>query len=316
MLHFSRYLVSDGTSLSIHFPAGVPTCGVYVLEFTDGTEYVGQSVSLLSRFTTHRRRWPGEIVGVRFVPLPASMLNEVERDTIAQRVAEGARLRNVDLVALPLRSEVLDLVVDPAVQDEWLSGQVDPVVIGYRGTQAAQRRRTLAKYRQLAEHDDFEKIVTGLASYIGSCIPWPHQTECGFWVVTSLPLTSRSKDRHRLAVVSINNVETLVLAETLQDDGQWATGGFMNIALTAQLPEEFANLVEPSNYRSTGDVHRLRFELDDLTDFLDEESIANGARELSIGLLRKGKGMFARFHDYNLADDIFIELDRALVANR
>ena len=33
------------------------------------------------------------------------------------------------------------------------------------------------------------------------------------------------------------------------------------------------------------------------------------ARKLAVGLLRKGGGMFARFHDYNLADDLFSVID-------
>lgn len=39
---------------------------------------------------------------------------------------------------------------------------------------------------------------------------------------------------------------------------------------------------------------------------LDSPAVAEGARRLAIGLLRKGGGMFSRrFHDYNLADDVF-----------
>lgn len=35
--------------MSALVPGGVPACGIYVLEFADGTEYVGQTVSLLAR---------------------------------------------------------------------------------------------------------------------------------------------------------------------------------------------------------------------------------------------------------------------------
>lgn len=235
-LRFRRWELSDGLSLSAVVGPGFSGCGIYVLEFADGTEYVGQTVNLLSRFTSHRRRWPNEIVAARFAPAPQDLLNQYERDVVARSVAAGARLRNVDLVTLPLGPAALDLVVDRAVRDEWLRGDTESVNIGERGAVAAQRRQTLAKYRALEARPDFPALADALSAYIRFCLPWPHQTEARFWVLTSLPGSGRSSTWHRLAAISVNNVETLVLGEARNDPGDpWEFAGFMNVDIDTPL---------------------------------------------------------------------------------
>lgn len=69
-LRFQRWEVSDDLSLSALVGPGFNGCGIYILEFNDGTQYVGQTVSLLSRIASRRRRWPGQITALRFAELP------------------------------------------------------------------------------------------------------------------------------------------------------------------------------------------------------------------------------------------------------
>lgn len=312
-LRFQRWEVSDDVSLSALVAPGFNGCGIYVLEFDDGTEYIGQTVSLLSRIASHRRRWPGQITGLRFAEVPREALTQAERDVVARIAATGIGLRNTDLVALPLSSAALDLVVDRAVQDDWLRGETEPLNIGERGTLALQRRRTLQQYRTLAERSDFPTIVKAMADYLRCCVPWPHQTEARFWTITSMPSTGRSSTWRRLAVITVNNVETVVLGESRDTPGDlWQPGGFMNLDANTSVPHDIAPYVEVAGYKTVGDVTRLW--LDDPPDVstaLQLPAVSEGARRLAIGLLRKGKGMFSRYHDYNLADDIFAELQQA-----
>ena len=58
-----------------------PGPGVYVLEFADGSEYVGQSVHPISRLATHRRRYK-DIVAVRFTSVDRADLDRVEQEII------------------------------------------------------------------------------------------------------------------------------------------------------------------------------------------------------------------------------------------
>lgn len=312
-LRFQRWEVSDDLSMSALVAPGFNGCGIYVLEFEDGTEYVGQTVSLLSRIVSHRRRWPGQITGLQFAEAPREALTQAERDVVARKAAIGIGLRNTDLVALPLSSAALDLVVDRAVQDDWLRGETDPLNIGERGTLALQRRRTLQQYRTLAERSGYPVIVQAMADYLRCCLPWPHQTEGRFWMVTSMPSTGRSSTWRRLAAITVNNVETVVLGEGRETPNEpWQPGGFMNLAIHTSVPRDIAHDVDVTAYKTVGDVTRLWLsEPRDVSTALECPAVSEGARRLAMGLLRKGKGMSSRYHDYNLADDIFAALEPA-----
>lgn len=82
-MRFRSWKVNDSVSLSVYTP---DACGIYVLEFSDDEEYVGQTRHLLSRFSAHRRRWPDEVVGIRFCEVEPDRLDEAERDAVALRV--------------------------------------------------------------------------------------------------------------------------------------------------------------------------------------------------------------------------------------
>lgn len=310
LLRFQRWEVSDELSLSALVGPGFGGCGIYILEFDDGTQYVGQTVSLLSRIASHRRRWPRQITAVRFAEVPQEELTQAERDMVARASATGVGLRNLDLVSLPLSSAALDLVVDRTVQAEWLRGETEPLNIGDRGSLALQRRRTLQQYRTLADRPDFETIVEVMGDYVRCCLPWPHQTEGRFWTITSMPSTGRTSTWRRLAAISVNNVETVVLGEYRDSPTvRWQPGGFMNLALDTQVPPALVPVVDQGSYKTVGNVKRLWLgDPRDVSESLAFPAIGEGARMLAMGLLRKGKGMFTRYHDYNLADDIFAAL--------
>lgn len=309
-LRFLRWELPAGVSLAALLPSSMSRCGIYVLEFSDGELYVGQTVSLLSRIASHYRKWPNDIVAVRFSATRRENLDQAERDVVAQLVAAGSRLRNIDLLALPLRSEALDMVVDPAVQAEWLAGESGALAIGDRGQIAQQRRKTRPRYRKLSKHSEYQHVLAALTAYIRECVPWPHLTEGRFWSVTSLPSTGRTSDWRRLAAVSINNVEVLVLGEALEEQSEgWKPEGFLNVALDTRLEDSGDFKTYRSEYRPTGQVLNIPFHrFGTVPEMLANPRISGPARELSMGLLRKGPGMFGRFHDYNLSDDVFVAL--------
>ena len=298
--------------MSAVLPEDMSRRGIYVLEFRDGELYVGQTVSLLARVATHARTWPGEIVAVRFAALETGDLDAAERDVVARLVQAGSRLRNVDLVALPLRSVALDVLVDPAVQAAWLNGESGPLSIGDRGRVARQRKRTEANYRLLQARPEFDTTVAAVAAYLRVCIPWPHVTEGRFWVVTSMPSTVRSAVGRRLCALSVNNVEVLVIGEVRDDDGGWQPTGFLNLAMEPDIWSEAGDLysVELGQYDKVGDVQRIEFASpEEVEDLLALPGVAAAARALAVGLLRKGTSLFGRFHDYHLADAVFAHLE-------
>jgi len=314
-VHFTRWEISSDTSLSAIMPDGMSHCGVYVLTFDDNEEYVGQSVDILARFATHRRHQTGTIVFLDFTPVPPDKLDIVERDTIARKRAAGISLRNIDLVDLPLRSEALDVIIDPAGQQEWLAGNVNNVILGSRPAEARTRRRQggtcKTGYTKLAERPDYPDLVNAFACYIATCIPLPQQTEKSFWSVTAYPSTGRSSTWRRLAALSINNVEVLVLGERCTNsDGTWITCGFMNLARDTVVPHRWVRYTDVANYASTGNLISLHLTYPGkVAKALREPTIIKRARRLAMGLLRKGKSMMARYHDIHFADDIFIQME-------
>lgn len=303
-----EYSLRDGASLSALLLPGRDHCGIYILIFGNGEEYVGQTVSLRNRIATHRRRWP-DIETVRILDVAVDHLDDTETRIIGERAVLGKQLRNINLTSCPPPSEILDSFVDRQVQLEWMAGQTDPVVIGERGQLAAQRRRTALKHRELSARSDYKLLVAALARYVQECLPWPHQTEGRFWTVTSLPSTGRTRQWRRCAALSVHNVEMLVLGEWREDAIQeWQPSGFLNV--DTSLPLGPQRRARNNHYRSTGPVNTIKFDAwTELMALLDERQVASAARSLAGHMLRKGNSLFAQFHDFHLADDIFIHLD-------
>ena len=304
MLRFRRYSVPGNVSLSAVLPRERPRCGIYILRFRDGRCYVGQSVDVLARFSTHRRRWGEQIVGVDFSPAPAGRLDDLERRTIQRLELEGERLVNSALVGLPMGEGPLDLVVERVEQEGWLSGCVEEAYDLEARIVEAERARCGEKFHELAARDDYQDLRLLLLLYLVRVVPWPHETERRFWSASSLPATKQSATHRRLCTVSVNNVETLVIAEVLHE-GEWLIAGLLNVAPGTATGHQ-GNVLRRT-YRTIGAVDSVHFDgLDDLGGLLNDPDVVAGARRTALGLMRKGRGMMARFHDTSLADDVFM----------
>jgi len=303
---FQRHSFPTGTSLSALLQPSGRLCGVYILEFDDGTEYVGQSIDFLSRFSSHQRHQPGTIIAFSFAELPRTELDQIERSTIQQRVDSDKRLRNHDLVGFPLSGPALDVVIEPAVQEEWLDSPNPRLVLGDRLNRPRANASMRQKYQQFKNLDVHKIVIQMLAEYIAVAVPWPHKTESRFWSVTAVPSTNRSPSHRRLAAITINNVEVLVIFHTREDKAQpWDLGWFVNVASDQPLPRSASQNSELTTfYAKAGEVRRvLAF---DPFDYHPQVAVA--ARKLALGLLRKGQGMMARYHNPLLADAVFKEL--------
>jgi hypothetical protein len=275
-LSFRHYSLPAEVSLSAVLPASSSRCGIYVLHFDDGLRYVGQSVSILSRFAAHRRHWGKAIVGLDFAPATAARLDALERRTIQRLERDGVALINSALVGLPMGESKLDLVVDRVEQERWLDGAAEEYDFADRLALARSRPRTGEKFARFSAHPEYDYLRIGLCVYLKLVVPWPHETERRFWSVTALPSTNRSAGHHRLSAVSINNVETLVIYEDLDSDG-WQVGGFLNVSPGLV----HSRAVAPNRYRTTGEVDAVVFSgWEDLVEMLDQPDVvaADGAR--------------------------------------
>ncbi|MDR2372569.1 MAG: hypothetical protein LBD77_00395 [Bifidobacteriaceae bacterium] len=309
-LRFTRYELTRGVSFAAQVDTSGLWTGIYVLEFANGHEYVGQATHFPTRLATHRRRWP-DLTAARFAPAADRDLDQLEQAMIDQRGKQGAQLRNQVGVIASAEPTTLDLDEGDAAPPEWITAEPGvPQVAGrWREPKGeAQDRPTATEaWRKLKMHDDYDGIVQTLALYVAYVInPRPDQTEGKGWYLSALPSTSRSRDHHRLAALSINNVEALVIMEGRESGAQpWEAFCFMNTAPVA-VPRWAAPETEAGYYKTTGKVTTVFARLwPDLSPLLLDRQMLQAARSLAHGLLRKGPGMFARFHNYHLADDVF-----------
>lgn len=308
-LTFAQYRVPTEVSLSAVLPASSSRCGIYVLHFDDGHFYVGQALDVLTRFAAHRRRWGQRVVAVDFAAASPAHLDSLERRTIQRLERDGFGLYNSALVGLPMGESPLDLVVDRVEQERWLDASAAAAYdLAERLELARTRTRSGPKFRKLASRGDYQGIRFALFLYLLEVVPWPHETERRFWSMTSLPSTKRTREHHRLSAISINNVETLVVNEVLDEEG-WFLGGFLNVAPGVASPHGWP--MRRHTYRTVGEVDTIAFGgWEGLLDLLEKPDVIDAARQTALGLMRKGSGMMAKYHDENLADDVFSLLEQ------
>lgn len=314
VLAFRHYELPPGVSMSAVLPASSPRCGIYVLHFDDGHRYVGQARDVLTRFGSHRRRWGDQITSFDFAPAAPGELNDLERRTIQRLEHDGTRLRNSALAGLPMGESPLDFVVDRVEQEQWLEGGTD-TEYDFEGriATAHERPRSGTNFAALRARGDYQDLRFALLLYLMSVVPWPHQTERRFWSMTAMPSTNRSRTQRRLTAISVNNVEVLVLVVVLEGD-EWVMGGFVNVSPDMVREADIGWPVGRNQYRTVGDVDAIYFVgAEALIGLLQRPDVVEAARRLALGLMRKGRGMMAKYHDESLADDVFAllaELER------
>ncbi|MEP7369258.1 MAG: nickel-binding protein [Dermatophilaceae bacterium] len=104
--------------------------------------------------------------------------------------------------------------------------------------------------------------------------------------------------------MSVNNVETLVLGDWLGEPEGLGVNGFINVA--PGMTDAHGWPVQRHRHRTTGPVDTIYFSgTAGLIDLLQMPGVVEAARRTALGLMRKGQGMMARYHDDSLADDVF-----------
>lgn len=313
-LQVERHQIERLRSVAHLFPASRGRQGVYALAFGNGERYVGQSTNVVGRLATHRRRWP-DIVSVEFSRVPkAGDLDEVEQRWIRAEAGREQGLRNIKHALGPINADCdLDFDVTSADQGAWLNDDVWLADEGARTDHKGQRAKTQMRYENLKASPLFDDIIRGLRSYVNACLPRPRATELTFWALSAAPSTNRST-WPRLAAISINSMETLVLGHFHHEPARpW---GFINVSKAKAQPatkrlfrRRHPGLdVISTSYEAAGpDVVRVQFDsVDQLTSLLDdpESPIREAARSLNLRLMRKGPTMQWRAHSPALADHL------------
>ena len=98
-----RFEVRDLSSIAHAMREQSTVRGIYRLTFSNGEKYAGQTVNIVSRFASHRRRW-ADITSLEFFPIAVGDLNTAERALIADTESHSD-VRNIKDTQLPRGSK-------------------------------------------------------------------------------------------------------------------------------------------------------------------------------------------------------------------
>ena len=310
-LHFTEHAIDDSGSLALFWATAPSTTGIYWLTFTDGTGYVGQSVSSRTRLATHRRRWPDAAL-IRFAPCPKERLNELERDTI-RHVQAFQQLRNKMLTNRPGGHGDLVVTVSPgqSLSLPWDRARRGPVDSAVHPPEATSREA--AKYALLRQVTNYQEIEGAAASLVASVIPSPRASQGLLWFASAVPSTNRSRGFRRLLAVSAGRLEILWTFEE-EHRGRYSNPSFLNVAPEADPGSLVRSLKQAGlsgadltrgHYRVVSGVQTLHAPNPaSLHRLLADPFILDSVYQLVVTMMRQGSAPLGRFHNRLLAEEL------------
>ena len=307
--------VSQRLSVADLFINKKPRCGIYLLSFSDGSFYIGQSSNVVRRFAEHKSNYM-DIFGFAFLDIIQKDLHQIEQSLIWKAEGLGMPLRNIVHMSTPSGETDLDDILTLEQQDQSVeepkSFDVSDVKVG-ASQDPTFRERYRRRYEKLSADAFFPDLKQLLRLYICQCIPAFRHTEFTFWAISCLPSTN-AETYPRFFCISANSMEVFVIGRERGLQGNlW---GFMNLSKKSfsEIYENSARFhlkhprveIEASDYRAGGqDQMQLRFSsLDDARQLIQDQVVARASRVLNLHLMRKGATLYSRYHSFDLADSI------------
>ncbi|WP_152930078.1 GIY-YIG nuclease family protein [Gordonia sp. w5E2] len=287
--------------------------GYYLLDFTNGDCYLGQSISIADRLKGHRSTHK-DIRGIRLRP-------DIEAGSIVNPLRhlldhEATLIHSVQQAGLPARNkaQMTYAIGDDSSLDDifrkngttsaaWLA---DPIGVNAHKQIAHspnQSRRSLTAaeddYRvwlkRTGEHADTVRSL--LRTYMERCLPLPRHTEYQHWVLSSprntpyfrtlsnLSIrnteafrTMIDKDKHLRGMLHVNGVE--LLGESMSDD-----------ALIRFMRQHPGVCVTETDFQEAGPFNLMLWapDLTSIDDLLDDTAVTRAAATAALHLMKKGK---------------------------
>lgn len=209
-LNFTRWNVNSTTGISPLIPAD-GRCGIYVIDFEDGSKYVGQSIDVVKRFATHTHGskhhipW-GDVVALSFAPAPPLELDVLEAQEIARQIGDGIHLRNRRGVIDSVGPSPLDSIVTVTEQKHWILGDWEPSPKDHAAFIEAAQNAEGTKLTARAPQDVAEAVLKDLAFALENIIPVAPETEKTYWTLSDYPSTAGG----RYATLNTGILEFLV----------------------------------------------------------------------------------------------------------
>lgn len=309
-LHFTEHTIADEGSLALFWAQSHSKVGIYQLDFADGSSYVGQSTSMRTRLTAHRRRW-NDVVKVRFADCPPELLNQLELATI-RKVERTRPLRNRLLTNRPGGDDIRFTVSQGRMLAlPWDRARRGAVSLpdSTRGHTALEGR----KFASLERRPGYEGLAGATAALITGAFPSPTETQQILWSVSALPSTNRAPGWRRLLTLSAGRLEIFRVFEQ-SSNVRSPHPGYLNIVdrgkgngvKRALMKARLGHLqVFDAKYRAVSGVQTI--EIPDAVTarrVFAEPSILDGVYELVITLMRQNSAPLGKSHNPPLAEDL------------
>lgn len=306
--------VRDLSSLAPAFKKGDSKCGVYRLHFENGEAYPGKTKNVVSRFASHRRRWP-DIVSVDFFPLPEAEITVAEQFLITETEARYS-VRNIMLTNRPRGNDPAEIVTatGSTVMLPWERERAKTATQSY--TDEVDK-----KVPQLLRHPLFPEVRDLLGWYISTTVQDPARTAKQLWTVSCMPSTNRTNTEHRLLTLSCGNLETLFIVASTSHDFANDPNAFVFVNMNTALLDDESRFRDPAGRWAVGrlgyrgeTVSSLQLDLGTFLaiiygdiDFPYFDELVDAAFNLNTRLMRRGSTMYSRFHNDRLADLLLAE---------
>lgn len=317
-LTFTVSPVDNEGSVAYLFNQTSGRTGIYLLEFTNGKAYVGQSRNVTNRLATHRRRWRGQICSIGFAACPLDSLDAQESAMIWELDRQGRSLENKKLTKRPAGVEPLP----------YTTQQGQPLMIPWereaRGRltrphwtaadESTVSARHQAKYEQLQANDVYPTLISALATLIDEAVPSPIETAQVLWTLSALPSTRQTASRRRLATLNAGRLEIAFFNEH-RNGAQLTHETILNVAPPRDKRRFQAALHTVGLDHTSTWVHDYSHEthvqviwvpdLGLVEDLLADPYIADLAYQLIVQYLRLGSNPLRRHHNHLLTNDVF-----------
>lgn len=315
---FRRFCVAGLDSIAPLLPRDQRR-GIYVLEFANGEQYVGQALNAVTRFAAHRhgsghhRPWQ-DIVAFQFFPVPEGPLTPVEFDHIARLRGEGARLRNRVGNLGHRQPSGLDELIPVEDQEHWVLGQGSFGVCDFPplldGVESKLTHRLRKRNPQL-----LTKVLADLNFSLRYLIPNASDLEGEFWTLSDFPSTSGG----RFATLNLGVLEFLYFPRVQMPfkGGVEECCAFINFPEGAFIEErdwrvgvefvhpDYSNIVFGCNEYNLCKVDYVRMPVGNLAHFMESDlRLLEVCRGMVVELMRQSNSnLFRRWHSRSLVSE-------------
>ena len=283
-------------------------CGIYVLHFTNGEFYCGQSVDVTRRFAQHSKAH-ADIEKISFKQILQNDLNVEELSSIRTLEAQGFRLRNISLTSIPFGPSDLDLIITQNDQKKWCNDIAFVDCTGPRIVEPDLRRKYRQRYEQFVALPYADETIRFLEAYAHSCLPAARRTEVSFWSCSCLP-GNTNPDTEILARVNIYWQEVLTIGvhkEELFFSFHLAKKSLSTNQLITKLFQWKYQISRDEHQYKPGGQDQTNLIIDGATKavaFIKNKNFLKAIRVFNIRLMQKGACTSGRYHCLDLADQI------------